>query len=339
MADAQERTHPATERRKREAWKQGDIAYSRKVSLLLHHLLFTLFFGVFVESAGVALVGFARRVFSLQAQPDATELFEALGIFVRVSWPFWALAMTGALLAGVAQTGFVPNFLRLRPRFERFSPTRGIQKIWNMQMIMDSFAVLPLALFLVLGSLLLLWMMRDDILSLPLIPAVPERFTLLFQKLLWAQFAVIFVLSAMDVGLVLWRHARKLRMTRREVQEELRQQEGDPHVRSQRRSFFERLLAMPPEGRLIAQAKVLIVNPEHVAVAVGTDETREPCVLARGQGETARRFKQLARRAGIPVVQDPRLARALYALNEEEPIPAEFLEAIAVIFVALGLDV
>lgn len=334
---AQERTEPATAHRRREAWKAGDVAYSRRVSPLLRHLAFTLFFGVLAQSAALALMDFTRRMLSLPPSENMQAVIaDAVGVFVRVSWPFWALGMGCTLLAGFAQTGLVPNFLRLQPRFDRLSPAHGLQRLSRLPLA-DALIALPLALFLALGSLLLLWMMRTDVLALQA-PVLTPRFMDLFQKLLWIQFAVIFVLSAMDAGFVLWRHSRRLRMTRREIQEEHRQQEGDPHMRAQRRGFFERLLAMPPEHRLIAQAKVVIVNPEHLAVAVGTDETREPCVLARGRGETARCFRRLAQRSGIPVIQDPQLARALYALEEEEPIPAELLEALAVIFVALKLD-
>ncbi len=338
MADeAQERSEPATPRRKREAWKRGQVAYSRKVSPLLHHCLFVLFFAALVQAAAWALADFSRRAFSLQMESPERMLFEAAGVFVRVSWPFWVLGVAGALLAGWVQTGLVPNFLRLRPRWENLSPSRGLGKIWSRRALTDALVALPFVLFLALGGMLLLWMVRGDVLVLQADPQLP-RFAELFRRLLWMQFGVLFLLSAMDVGIVLWRHARELRMTRREIQEEHRQQEGDPHVRMQRRSFFERLLAMPPEHRLVSQAKVVIVNPEHVAVAVGMDESREPFVLARTRGEAARKFKRLARRAGVPVVQDPRLARALCEIDEQEPIPSELLEALAVIFVALGLD-
>ncbi|PKN26995.1 MAG: hypothetical protein CVU65_03885 [Deltaproteobacteria bacterium HGW-Deltaproteobacteria-22] len=335
----QEPTEPATPKRQKQAWEQGQIAYSRKLSPTLHFLAVCVFLAVLLEGAALALARFAARCFSLQPAWDEA-MAEAAMVFVRVTWPFLALGFSVALFSGLAQAGLRFNWLRLRPRLENLSWRRGLQKVFSVQAWVELAWSLP---FLVVFFVLvpgLVWLHRDEVFALargPL-PGSLASAGELFGRLLWMQFGLILIFGALDLVLVIRRHRRQLMMTRKEVEDEYKKDEGDPRLKAERRSIFERMLQRSPEQRIIAEAKVLIVNPEHLAVAVGVDETRSPVILARGEGTGATRYKELARRAGVPIVRDARLARALYQLQEEQEIPLELLEALAVVFVTLGLD-
>jgi flagellar biosynthetic protein FlhB len=335
----QEPTEPATPKRERQAWEQGQIPYSRKLSPTLHFFTFCVFFAVLVEASALALARFAARCFQLQPAWDKA-LPEAAGVFWRVSWPFLALGFVVALFSGLAQSGVRFNWLRLRPKLENLSWRRGLRNVFSRRALVDLGWSLPFLIVffgLVPG---LVWWHRDEVFALaqgPLSGSLKGAGDLLV-RLLWMQFGLILTFGALDLALSIRRHRRQLMMTRKEVEDEYRREEGDPRLKSERRSIFERWLHQNPERRIMEEAKVLIVNPEHLAVAVGIDETRSPVILARGEGAGAARFKELARKAGVPIVRDARLARALHRLQEDQDIPLELLEALAVVFVTLGLD-
>jgi len=335
----QEPTEPATPKRRKQAWEQGQIAYSRKLAPTLHFLAMCVFFAVLVEASALALARFAARCFSLRVAWDQA-LFEAAAVFWGVTWPFLALGFVVALLAGFSQAGIRFNWLRLRPKLENLSWRRGLENVFSLRAWGELAWSLPflLAFFVLVPALV--WLHRDRVFGWvggPLPDSLASAGDL-FGRLLWMQFGLILALGALDLVRTIRRHRKQTMMTRKEVEDEYKREEGDPRLKSERRSLFERLLHQNPEQRIIAEAKVLIVNPEHLAVAVGVDETRSPLILARGQGPGAQRYKELARKAGVPVVRDARLARALYKLQEDQEIPLELLEALAVVFVTLGLD-
>ena len=335
----QEPTEPATPKRQKQAWEQGQIAYSRKLAPTLHFLAVTVFFGVLVEASALALSRFAARCFSLQVAWDLA-LFDAAGVFWGATWPFLALGFVVALFSGLSQSGIRFNWLRLRPKLENLSWRRGLQNVFSRRAWVELAWSLPFLLVffgLVPG---LVWLHRDRVFGLVRGPLTGSLASVgdLFGQLLWMQFGLILAFCALDLVLTIRRHRRQTMMTRKEVEDEYKREEGDPRLKSERRSIQERLLQQSPEQRIIAEAKVLIVNPEHLAVAIGVDETRSPVIIARGQGTGAARYKEVARKAGVPIVRDARLARALYQLQEEQEIPLELLDALAVVFVTLGLD-
>lgn len=335
----QEPTEPATPRKRRRAREQGHVAYSARVSATLHLLALCVGLAALVQGAALGLAGFAARCLRLEVPWD-TALVEALWVFFRITWPFLALGFAIALASGLAQTGLHLNWSRLRPRPENLSWRQGLGRVFSRRAWSRLAWGLPfLVLFLGLAPALL-WWRRAEVLGLAG-GGVTDRLADaggLFGRLLWAQFALVAAFGLADVILTIRRHRRELMMTRKEVEDEFRREEGDPRLKSERRAIFERQLAATPERRIIQEAKVLIVNPEHVAVAVGVDETRSPVILARAHGAPVARYKELARRAGVPVVRDARLARALYALQEEQELPMELLEALAMVFVTLGIE-
>src|SRR6185312_9176526 len=139
------------------------------------------------------------------------------------------------------------------------------------------------------------------------------------------------IIAAVDYVFTRQSYMNKLKMSRREIKEEMRQSEGDPHVKGKLRQIRmersrKRMLAAVP------QASVIITNPTHYAVALRYEqgETPAPVCLAKGVDEVAARIREVAEEHNIPIVEDPPLARALFATAElDEPIPREHYEAAA----------
>jgi flagellar biosynthetic protein FlhB len=142
---------------------------------------------------------------------------------------------------------------------------------------------------------------------------------------------IFFVLAAVDYALTRWNYARRLRMTRQEVREELKQSEGNPEVRAARRRA-QRALTRNRMIAAVPTADVVITNPLEFAVAIRYDpkRNRAPVVVAKGRRLLADRIRELARRHEVPIVPNPPLARALYQNVEVGwEIPADLYAAVA----------
>jgi type III secretion protein U len=154
----------------------------------------------------------------------------------------------------------------------------------------------------------------------------------LAAPLAWRLAALLLLAGLADLALSRRNHLQALRMTRPEVLRERREEEGNPLLRAERRRLHAALSAAPP----LSRATVLVVNPTHLAVALshrpGSDAA--PVVAAKGSGREAARLRARARRAGVPVIRDPALARSLWRLAEVgEPIPEELYQAAAAVLV------
>ncbi len=335
---SREPTEQATPKRLKQALEKGEIAYSRKLGPTLHFLMFCMLVLVFVQSTALSLARFAIAAFSLQV-PVNKALAEAFFVLLDMLWPFLALAFVFSLVAGLVQTGVRFNWRLVRPDVSRISLSHGFRRMTSGKLADLGWALPFLVLFLGLVAFSL-WIHRARIFALGFETGLSrglESAAGLFRTLLWFQFFLLAAFCALDIVLVVSRHRKRLMMTKEEVTEEYRQTEGDPRTKQERRGIFEQWLAGAPEHVLVQEAKMLIVNPEHLAIAIGVDEDNSPVVLARGKGEKAHRFRRIANRAGVPVVRDVRLARELEKLPEDARIQGELLEALAVLFVELGL--
>jgi flagellar biosynthesis protein FlhB len=331
------RTERPTPKRLAEARRRGEVAVSRELT------------GAAGLVAGLALVaastpwwfsGLAGEVRSGLAaalrvdQPPGAAL-QAAGLAVlRFSAPPLLAALAVALLIGLLQTGGLLSAAPLAPRLERLDPVRGLGRVFSGARL----ATLGLGLLkaaLVLALAVSSWHAAAATLSQLPRSAAPERAVAALLGPLAVRLAALLLgFGLLDLLLVRWRHLRRLRMSREEVRREHREQEGDPAPRAERRRAHRALAEAAP----VARATCLVVNPTHVAVALqhrrGGGEA--PRVLAKGIGAAAARLRAQARRAGVPIVRDPPLARALHRLAEVgEEIPEELYDAAAAVLAHL----
>jgi flagellar biosynthetic protein FlhB len=148
--------------------------------------------------------------------------------------------------------------------------------------------------------------------------------------LLAAGVAFVFLALA-DYGFQVWQNERELKMSRQDIKDETKESEGDPHVKARRRSMAG-ALARRRMMLSVSEADVVVTNPTHVAVALQYDPlvSDAPIVLAMGERKVAERIKARAREAGVPILENKPLARALLASAEVgAPIPVELYRAVA----------
>jgi flagellar biosynthesis protein FlhB len=245
-----------------------------------------------------------------------------------------AACFAAVLLAGFLFTGPTFSWHAVSPRLDRLSPAAGLRRIFSTDrwftVVRD---VVKLALLLVIGALCLRAAIRPLLSAPGLDPAAGP----ILARHLLVHLAALVGAGAAAFALVdaAWsRHAwiKRLRMSHRELRQELRETEGDPSVRGRRRTLHREIA----EHRMLEQvrsATFILVNPTRYAVALRWDEDEmdAPEVVASGQRSMARRIIREARRAGVPVLHNPVLARSLSDLEPGETIPEDLYEAVAAI--------
>jgi flagellar biosynthesis protein FlhB len=280
------------------------------------------------------LRGGLEAAVAVDASPEAA-LREAAVALLRLAVPLAAAAALCGGAAAALQAGFAFAPEALRPRLDRVDPLRGLRRLLAPASLLR--ALLGVAKASALVALLWSWY-RDVAAGLgqlpraggaPLAAAAPALWSLALRLTV-----VLAVFGLLDLGLARWRHLRGLRMTREEVRREQKEDEGDPSHRAERRRLHRALLAAGP----VSRATVVLVNPTHVAVALRHERDGEdaPLVVAKGTGLAAARIRSAARRAGVPIVRDVPLARALHRLAEVgDEIPEELYEAAAAVLAHL----
>jgi len=334
--DAGERTEQPTARRLQEARQAGRIPRSHDLTAaiaLVAGLLLLKLMG------GQVFGGMLRMVEAIGEPPDvaATGLLpwitRVVGAGVRIAAPFLLLlvVITGAGMA--IQSGMPLAVSRLAPRLDHLNPMNGLRRLLSLDSavrtglgVLKMVFVAAVAYACIVGRI-------DTVLNAATLP--PETtFQLsgevLFQVGLRLGLTLL-ILALLDYAYQRWNWWRNLKMTKQEVRDELKNMEGDPHVRQRRRQLQLRL-AMQRINIDVPKSDVVVSNPTEYAVALKYDErTMEaPRVTAKGKDLLALRIRQVAQQHGIPIVQRPPLARALYAAVEVgQEIPPAFYRAVA----------
>jgi flagellar biosynthetic protein FlhB len=340
MADSeQDKTEEATPRRREEAAKEGRTPRSADVGAAALLLAAALAVGVAGPGLARALrditgagLGFGSAA-GLTA-PGAVAMVRDLGwkALAALAGFLGALAGTG-LVIGAAQARGTFTMQPLAPKFSRINPGENYKRVVGVQGAVEGAkAVLKLVVvgWAVYHSLQAAW---PDVVALgeqsprALVEVVRRHGV----RLLTDAGLAALLLAAADYGWQLWKHERDLRMTKEEVKQESKNQEGDPMVK-QRMRALGRQRARQQMMKDVPKADVVVVNPVHIAVALKYDPTVAPApyVLAVGRRKVAERIKELAFAAQIPVVENVPLARALVgSVKVGMVIPAELYLAVA----------
>jgi flagellar biosynthesis protein FlhB len=270
------------------------------------------------------------------ATEPEVALRDATALVLRLVLPTACCALGAATLAGALQTGFLFSLQAARPRLSRVDPFGGLARL--LDPIQAARALLSVVKAAAVAALLAGWWpgAARALAALPRakVPAILPAALPLVGGLALRVAAILALLGAADLLLARRRLRESLRMTRDEVRRELREDEGDPTHRGERRRLHRALL----ESGSVARATVVVVNPTRIAVALRHDRGSDgaPRVLAKGSGAAAGRIRSAARRAGVPVVRDVPLARALHRLADVgDEIPEELYDAAAAILVHL----
>uniref|UniRef100_A0A942Y9G2 EscU/YscU/HrcU family type III secretion system export apparatus switch protein n=1 Tax=Neobacillus citreus TaxID=2833578 RepID=A0A942Y9G2_9BACI len=327
MSDSGERSEKATQKRMQEVHRKGQLGRSQDLGAWVGIAVAALMTPAVIGNAAAAGSDQLRAVQQVIADPrigTVNAVFhDAMGSIAATIGPMLVVVAVAVLATAVAQGGV--HFRRMTPQPDHFDPVAGVKRVfgtqalWNGVKALVKTAVVGLVLWFAVQGLVPVLMTSG---SLPL-TSVLDAAASGSATLLRAAVAAGLVLAAVDVFVVVRRNRKRTMMTKREVKDENKSAEGDPLVKSQRRS---RQMAMSRNRMIgaIGTADVVMTNPTHYAVAIRYEAGKSaPRVVAKGAGPVADLIRERAEEHRVPIVRDVPLTRALHAaceLGQEIPV-------------------
>lgn len=335
-----EKTEQPTAKRIRDARKKGQVFKSQDIT---QAILFLTAAGILAAGGGMLtdqlrkLLGEFLNPELLRTAIEPATLLDRLGAaFARL------LLITAPMMIALALVSAMAVFLQVKPLFsadvvkpqiDKLNPLKGFQNIFFksktyielLKNLLKFAIVLALAYAAIRGSL------HDAVLSSRL--SVEDSGALaarLVSGFLLRAGVVFLLIGAADFLLQKRLYNKSLMMSKEEVKQEHKQEEGDPHIKGMRRHLQEEL-AMSGAAVHVPKASVVVVNPTHLAIALRYDEESmgAPEVIAKGREELAAKIRELAEKHRIPVLRNVPLAHSLYAVELGREIPEELYEAVA----------
>ncbi|WP_058913566.1 flagellar biosynthesis protein FlhB [Entomohabitans teleogrylli] len=334
-----EKTEEPTPQRKAKVRQEGNVPRSRELTSLL---MLLVGWGLIVSGGDLiarrlALLLHSGLSFDRMLLLDASAMARQLRHLLVM-----AATSVVPLLLGLLLTGLVAPMLlgginfsakSLKVDLKRLNPLSGLKRMVSAQMVSELLkSVLKVALVATAAGLFL-YASKHSLLQLSAMPpgeALGAARGLIAGCLLMVILALI-PMVGYDVFWQIFSHLKKLRMTRQEIRDEMKQTEGNPHIKGRIRQL-QRAAARSRMMSEVPKADVIITNPTHYAVALNYREgtMAAPVLLAKGAGETALKIRELGREHRIPTLEAPPLARALFRHCEPgEPIPGELYSAVA----------
>jgi len=340
-----EKTEEPTGKKLSDARKEGQVAKSKEIANAFGMLALFVVLKVYVGRMGTSFIEAFQAVYG--QLPEVVKMYNgevpvnSLQVLIRsmmlrlltIIAPILLIGVMVAVICDIVQVKWKPTTKPLRPKFSKLSPVKGFGRLFSPNSLMELLkSVLKLAIigYVVysylkdrIGQIFLLY----DITLKQAIGLVGEIVIDLGIRIA----AVYMVIAFLDFAYQKWKFRQDMKMTKQEVKDEYKNQEGDPQVKSQqkqrmREASMRRMMSKLPE------ADVVITNPTHYAVAIKYDPDKydAPYVLAKGEDYLAQRIKDVARDHEIEIVENKPLARMLYANVEVGGlIPPELYQAVA----------
>ncbi len=335
----QERTEEPTQKRLEDARRKGQIPRSRELNTFAVLMAGMVGCGVFGRSLGEELAKIMTVNFRLEREDflSANALLEhtaqALLDSLFLLFPLLLVTLIAALAAPLMLGGWIFSLEGLAPKFAKLNPWEGFKRMFSLRSLVELFKSLLKVALIAAVAMIVLKVFQLQLLGLvhqDLKPALAEGLEWLWQASL-AVSASLLLIAGIDVPYQLWDWRSKLKMTLQEVKDELKESEGRPEVKSKIRQL-QRERAHRRMMEEIPKASVVVTNPTHFAVALQYDSSQRgaPKVVAKGVDLIAYQIRTRAISAGVPLVEAPSLARALYYSTElGQEIPQGLYLAVA----------
>lgn len=341
--DSADKTEKPTPKKLRDAKKRGDVPKSKDLSSTVGTLVWLLMMAAMLPLFRGELSELIDRVFvAMRQRGNIHDVLVPVAMdAVRV---MMIVGVVPALLAGLLgtlveflQVRGVFTFEKVKPDLKHLNPVEGVKKMFSAENLIELVksilkAVMIISLFIILAR-----MYANDMFLLSTsdprqVGGLWWRISMVF--IIWILVFFLFV-SLGDAMLQQYNYIKKLRMSRRDIKQEYREDEGDPYIKQQRKQLHQEWAQQNMKAG-VRRANVVVTNPTHLAVAIYYEkgETVVPIVTAKGEDEMARVIRETAEEEGIPMMRNVDLARALYAEVEmDDYVPRELFEAIAQVLI------
>ena len=335
----QDKTEDPTEQRKKDSREKGEIARSKELNTVATMMAGAG--GLLIYGGGLALdlLELMKHNFSLPRDvllnPDSMglALLHSGKVALIAVQPVLVSLLIAALVGPIALGGWLFAAGSLAPKFSRMNPAAGIKRMFSAKALVELLKALAKFFIILIVALLVLQSDIDDLLRIahePLELAVIHSLQVVAWSALWMACGLILI-AAVDVPVQLWESHKKLLMTKQEVRDEHKDQEGRPEVK-QRIRQLQREMSQRRMMSAIPDADVIITNPTHYAVALKYDPEKgaAPMLLAKGSDFLALKIREIGAKHNILLLESPALARSIYHSTElEQEIPAGLYLAVA----------
>ena len=337
--ESQEKTEEPTARRLSKAREEGQIARSTEITIAASVISVAIYIYLF----GSSLLGNVANIFAqglvfdslavLEPQVAAGRLADAMIEALLTILPILILTGVVVLVCSGLLGGYNFSWKSLQPKASKFNPIAGLKRMFGIQALVNLGK--SIAKFLLVGGVTYFLIDASitefaEITLMALEPGLTASASILTTAFLVASSTLI-IIALIDAPYQAYQHNQKMKMSLKEVKDERKDTEGSPEVK-QRIRQKQREVSAARMLEAIAEADVVITNPEHFAVALAYDPSSEdpPKVVAKGADNMAERIRERAGEEGVPLFQSPVLARALFFTTEIEAfIPEPLFEAVA----------
>jgi len=338
MADDQEKTEEPTAKKLEDARQEGNVPKSQDtagVIILFVAIMALLMMFNFISEHLLALV---RYYFSLMNHPlEEVNLIDIAFVtfreFILMILPFTAIVALAGVAGTVAQIGFNFTTKPLSPNFSKLDPIAGLKNMISMQKLIESLKI-TFQSFTALGvGFLFFWSYIKELPTVALFDIWAQMAWFKEKVIIIAavMLVILFLFAMIDLFLTRKHYFDKLKMSLQEIKDEMKNMEGDPHIKAKIRQI-QMQAARKRMMSAVPTADVVVTNPTHYAVAIKYDETKHfaPVVVAKGVDHIAVQIKKVARENGVHVMESPPLARALYKDVEiDHHVPEALFTAVA----------
>ncbi|MEI9984884.1 MAG: flagellar biosynthesis protein FlhB [Aliidongia sp.] len=342
MAEDQDsRTEDPTGKRLSQARGQGQVGISRDVSTAISMIAATVVFLLVLPWSMQPLLRLMRGLIEHPGEIQIENLSDFQRLIARIAELMgWALAMPIAVLtiSGVATTiaqteGLLWATEKLKLHFESLNPINGFKKLFGGKSVVEFLK--GLAKVAIVGTTAYLIIKPEVVRVTLLIGITPDLMLATIidnvRRLMYAVILTILVIATLDYFYQKWSSLRSLKMTKQEVKDEVKNTEGDPHIKGKHRQM-RMTRAKKRMLQAVPKASVVITNPTHYAVALHyqSGAMGAPRVVAKGVDFMAQKIREIALEHDVPIVENPPVARALYATVElDEEISTDHYKAVA----------
>ncbi|MCR5799436.1 MAG: flagellar biosynthesis protein FlhB [Lachnospiraceae bacterium] len=340
-----EKTEPASQKKLDDARKEGQVAKSKEIAnglgLVALFLLLKFWIGRMGEQFLELFSGIYGKIPEAVGMQGGTKpvaimdaIFRSYAIkCVIILAPIFIVAYVVAFLSDYIQVQWKPTTKPLTPKFSKLNPLNGIKRIFSVNTLFE--LIKSIIKILLVGYVAYSYLKKRQgqllmLYDIPMMPAVGLIGETVIN--LGLRISLIYMLVAIgDFAYQKVKFSRDMRMTKQEVKEEFKNQEGNPEIKGRIRQKM-REASQRRMMQALPQADVVITNPTHYAVAVkyDADEAPAPVVIAKGEDYLAMKIKEVAKDNNIEIVENKPLARMLYAnVNIDEQVPPELYGAVA----------
>jgi len=337
--NGQDKTEDPTDKRKKDSREKGEIARSKELNTVAIMIVGAGGLLAFGGSMAEMMMQLMRDNFTISREAIMDE--RSMGIMLMASGkaavlslqPLLIALMLASIIGPISLGGWLFAAGSMAPKFSRMNPAAGLKRMFSAKALIELLKSLAKFLIVLAVAIVVLMKDKDDLVSIahePIEMAVIHSLQLVGWSTLWMAFGLI-IIAAVDAPVQLWEAHKKLLMTKQEVRDEHKDNEGRPEVK-QRIRQLQRDMSQRRMMSAIPEADVIITNPTHYAVALKYDADKggAPMLLAKGSDFMALKIREIGAQHGILLLESPALARSIYYSTElDQEIPAGLYLAVA----------